>query len=148
MVAQTDGVDAERLHRRDDRMATARFAPPPHHALQNGVAHRVAMQEIAVVEQERIGGLGPPGADQRGGPGKACRDRGQVRQVVIRQDMHMHIRRRHDPQGDLRRCTDRAPRCGIGHSRRPFPGCAGYAPACCELSRIVRVATPDPMTQP
>ena len=51
MVAKGDRIDPDCLHRADDRMIAARLALALADIGDDGIAHRVAMQKIAVVEQ-------------------------------------------------------------------------------------------------
>ena len=55
VVAERRAIVAQRVHRLDDRMDVAVL-----HAALIGdvVAHRVALQEVAIVDEDRIGRLG------------------------------------------------------------------------------------------
>ena len=95
MVAQRGDIIAQRVERGDDRVHVAVF----HAALIGDViAHRVALQEIAVVDQQRVGGFGADAFDDRRGARQANRVTGAVGVVIIRMDMDMDIRCLHDPQ--------------------------------------------------
>ena len=95
VIAQGRGVIAKRVHRLDHRMLVALF----HAALIGDViAHRIALQKVAVVEHQRIGRLGADRFDDAGGAGKAYGVDLFVGVIVVRKDMHMQVGRFHQPQ--------------------------------------------------
>ena len=100
VVAEGRGVEAHGVHRGDDRVDIA-FG----HALFIGhvIAHRVALQEVAVVEQHRVGGLGANVGDMGGGAGEAHRVDRFVAVIVIGHDMDVQVGRLHQPQMRLAR---------------------------------------------
>ncbi len=95
MIAQGRGVKAKRIHRLDYRVHVAFF----HAALISDViAHRIALQEVAVVQHQRIGRLGADRLDDAGGAGKSDGVDLFVGVIVIGKDMHMQVRRLHQAQ--------------------------------------------------
>jgi len=68
VIAECAGGVAEFIHRRDDRMNRGFVGLQP---LGRLVAERGALDEIAVVEQQRIRRLSSGGGDQRGGLGES-----------------------------------------------------------------------------
>src|SRR5690606_26560929 len=62
------------------------------------VAHRVALEEVAVVDQHRVGRLGADRVDDRGGAGEAHRVVRLVAVIVVRVDVHVQVGRLHDAQ--------------------------------------------------
>ena len=100
VIAQGRGIKAHGVHRRDDRVLVAFF----HTALIGDViAHRVALQEIPIVHQQRIGRLCADVIDQRCGAGKAQRIHRFVAIIIIRKHMHVQISGFHQAQVNLTR---------------------------------------------
>ena len=95
VIAQRSRLVAEHVHRLDDRMEIAFL-----HAMLIGhvVAHRVSLQEIAVIDEEGIAGLGADCVDNRGGAGKAQRVVRLVAVIVVGKDMDVDIGGFHDAQ--------------------------------------------------
>ena len=89
------------------------------------IAHRVALKEVAVVEEKRVGGLGPDVGDVGGGAGETYRVDRAVAVVIIGPDMHMEVGGFHDAQMRLpgggtrgkRVKGDQAGAGGGGHER-------------------------------
>lgn len=64
VVAERRAFIAEQVHALHDRMQVAILHPP---LVGNIVAHRVALQKVAIVDQHRIGGFLAHRIDQRSG---------------------------------------------------------------------------------
>ena len=96
MIAKVARIIAQRVHRGDHGMADLRAAA---HRLD--IAHRAALQEIAVVEQQAGRNLGPGLGDQAGGAGQTGGGAGVVGIVIPRGDVHVQIRGRKDAQPEL-----------------------------------------------
>ena len=88
MIAQRRRLHPNRVHRGDHRMglATPRIARVGH-----VVAKRVALEEIAVVEQDRVRALRPDRADVGCGSGQARSLDRTVGIVVVGRDMGVQI---------------------------------------------------------
>ena len=95
VVAERRAFVAEQVHALHDRVEVALL-----HALLIGdvVAHRVALQQVAIVDQHRIGGLLADAGNQRGGARQAHRVVRLVGIVVVGQHVHVDVRRLHDPE--------------------------------------------------
>ena len=105
MISQRRSVIANRVEGCDYRMAVALV-----HAAFIGdvVTHRIALQKVAIVDQQRIRRLGPDLIDDRRGAGQANRIAGFVRVIVVGEDMDVDVRGFHDPQMRLvARCSSR-----------------------------------------
>lgn len=101
MVAQGGGVIAKGVHGVhgvNDGVGIALF-----HAAGIGdvVAHRVALQEVAIVEEDGIGGLGADALDKAGGARQANGINGFVGVIVIGENMDMQVGGFHDAQMGL-----------------------------------------------
>nr|WP_281840168.1 hypothetical protein [Sinisalibacter aestuarii] len=120
VVAERDRIDPERGHGGDDGVTPTQLAAAPHHIAQHRVAHRIAVQKVAIVEQQRVIGLRPRGADQRCGARQPGGDRGHVRQIIVGQDVHMHIRCRHKAQFNPWQRVAGALPSGRCHARHTF----------------------------
>ena len=107
VVAQRSAVIAQGVHPLDHRVGRVTLHPA---LVCDEIAHRVALQEIAVVEQHGIRGLGADGADQGRGPRQAQGVGRRVRVIVVGPDMRVQVRRLHDAQMRLPRLGPR----GIG----------------------------------
>jgi hypothetical protein len=95
VVAERGGIEAQRVHRRDHRVnVTLGHAPLVGHV----VAHRVALQEVAVVEENRVGRFRANPLDQRSGARQAHRVHGPVAVIVVGKDVNMNVGRFHDAQ--------------------------------------------------
>ena len=100
VVAEGGAVEVQRVHRGDDGMHVAVL----HAALVGDVvAHRVALKEVAVVEQDRVGGLGADRVDMRRGAGKAHGVDRLVGVIVVGEDVDVQVGGFHDPQMRLAR---------------------------------------------
>ena len=103
VVPERRALDAEHVHRRDDRMHVALV----HAALVGDVvAHRVALQEVAVVEQDGVGRLGVYAADERRGARRAHRVVRLVGIVVVGKDVDVQVRRLDEAQMRLARLRE------------------------------------------
>jgi hypothetical protein len=62
------------------------------------IAHRIALQKVPVVDQQRIRGLGPDRVNMRGGAGEADGVIGFVGVVVVGEHVHVQVGRLHDTE--------------------------------------------------
>ena len=125
VVAERRALVAEQVHALHDRMEVALL-----HALLIGdvVAHRVALQQVAIVDQHRVGGFLAHRVDQRRRARQAHRVVRLVGIIVVGQHVHMDVGRLHDPQ--MRLVGLRARRERMQHDRarprrRSRPGTSG-----------------------
>ena len=95
MIAQRRAFKADRVHRLDDRVHVAFFHAP---LIGDVVAHRVALKKVAIVQQDRVRGLGADVGDMRGSPGQPHRVDGAVAVIVIGKDVHVEVGRLHNAQ--------------------------------------------------
>jgi hypothetical protein len=112
VVAHGAAVIGQEVHGLDDRVHRAAVEAA---LIGDVVAHRVALDHVAIVEQQDVLGLGPGGGQHRGGAGQAHRVVALVAVVVIGEDGDMQVRRLQDPQLQLRR---RGPQRGGGQADR------------------------------
>mmetsp|Transcript_23568 Transcript_23568/g.41670 ORF Transcript_23568/g.41670 Transcript_23568/m.41670 type:complete len:359 (+) Transcript_23568:1062-2138(+) len=98
VIAQRGRIKAHSVHGCDDRMAVALFHAP---LVSDVIAHRVALKEVAIVDQHGVGRLRPDAFDDRGRAGQTHRVTGPVGVVVVGKDMHMQVRGFHDPKMGL-----------------------------------------------
>ncbi|OIQ68195.1 hypothetical protein GALL_502160 [mine drainage metagenome] len=124
VVAQRRCLNPQHVHRLDcgvDRVAV--------HALFIGhvIAHRVALQKIAVVDQHGVGRFGADTRDQGRGAGEANGINGFVGVIIIGVDIHMDISGFHDAQMGLidssacRKGVKRYQGCSCGGLRQKAP---------------------------
>ena len=98
MVAKRSAVEAQRVHRPDDRMRPAlRDAA----LIGDIIAHRTALQEVAIVEQHTVPRLCPRIGNQPGDTGQPDRIRRTVGVVVIGLNVDVQIGRAEDAQMHL-----------------------------------------------
>ena len=62
------------------------------------VAHRVALDDVAVVDEDRVAGFGADGLDDRGGAGEAQRVVGRVGEIVVGEDGDVEVGGLHEAQ--------------------------------------------------
>ena len=95
VIAERAAIIAEHVHRLDHRMQVARL-----HALLIGhvVAHRIALQEVAIVDQHGIAGFRADGINQACGARQSHRVVRLVGVVIVRHHVDMDIGRFHQPQ--------------------------------------------------
>ena len=107
VVADGSTIKADGVHGRDDGMGIALG-----HAAFIGhvIAHGIALQEIAVVQEQRVRGLGADVVDERGGAGEADGVDVAVAVVIVREDVHVKVGGLHDAQVSLARLCP----CGEG----------------------------------
>ena len=98
VVAEGRGLDPDGVHRGDDGVHVAVFHPA---FVGDVIAHRVALQEVPVVEENRVGGLRPNGAHDGGGARKADGIDGLVGVIVVGKDVHVQIGRFHQAKVGL-----------------------------------------------
>ncbi len=146
VVAERRAVEVQRVHRGDDGMHVAVL----HAALVGDVvAHRVALQEVAVVEQDRVRGLGADRVDMGGGAGEADGVDRLVGVVVVGEDVDVQVGGLHDPQMRLaglgagrERVEDDERRAGGGeegaaaHAERAGIGHRGLR-GCCRVNGVI-----------
>ncbi len=95
VVSQRCGVDTHRVHCRDRRVGRVRSQRAPK---GNPVAQRVALQEVAVVEQQAGVRLGPQPRDARGGLRQPEAVGRAVGVIVVGQKVDVQIGRSEQPQ--------------------------------------------------
>jgi len=95
VVAQRSCIITNGIHRGDDRVQIALFHPP---LIGDVIAHGVALQKIAVVQQKRVGRLGADVSDMGGGAGQTDGIDRFVRVIIIGKDVHVQIGGFHQPQ--------------------------------------------------
>ena len=95
VVAQCRGVEAHRVHRRDDRVHVAVLHSP---LIGDVVAHRVPLQEITVVEEDGVRRLGPDIGDMGRGARETHGVHRAVAVIVVGEDVDVKVRRFHDPK--------------------------------------------------
>ncbi len=105
VVAKGRCVEADRVHRGDDGVHVAVLHAP---FVGDIVAHRVALQEVAVVDQHRVRRLGADRPDD----GRRARQADSVHRpvgiVVVGEDVHVQVGGFHDAQVRLARlCSGR-----------------------------------------
>ena len=123
VVAERAAVISEHIHRLDHRMdhvaVHAAFIGDP-------VAHRIALQVVAIVDQHRVGRFLAETVDDRGGAGEAHRVVRLVGVIVIGKHRHVDVGRFHDaqmrlvglrPDGEGMQRDDRACRRRAGQQR-------------------------------
>jgi hypothetical protein len=134
------------------------------------VAHRVALDDVAVVDEDGVAGFGADRVDDRGGAGEAERVVGGIGVVVVGEHSHMDVGGLHDSQVRLtgsslngkwmkdHRCAgsgrageESAPRNAIAEVHRYLPGrCLAVERVSvgshCVLPRRVRIASPENVT--
>lgn len=139
VVAERRGVEAERVHRLDHRVHRA-FG----HAALIGdvVAHRVALQEISIVEQNRVGGLGADVLDQPRGAGEADRVDLLVGVIIIGVDVDVDVRRLHDAQMRLSTLGPDRERVQRQHGRASGEKAAAVQDQCHDRLPAVGVVRP------
>jgi len=95
VIAERAAIIAEHVHRLDHGMHVARL-----HALLIGhvIAHRIALQEVAIVDQHRIAGFGANGIDQACGTRKAHRVVRLVGIIVVRHHVDVDVGGFHQPE--------------------------------------------------
>ena len=95
MVADGSTIEADGVHGRDDGMGVTLG-----HAAFIGhvIAHGIALQEIAVVQEQRVRGLGAHFVDERGGAGEADGVDLPVAVVIVGEDMNVEVGGLHDPE--------------------------------------------------
>ena len=104
VVAQRGGIEPDRIHRRDHRVQVTLLQPA---FIGHEVAQRVALQEVAVVEDDGIARLGADLLDERGGAGQAHGVDRLVRVIIVGPDMDMQVRRLGDAKMGLVRLRAR-----------------------------------------
>ena len=114
VVAERRACVVEKIHALHDRMNVAVL-----HASLIGyeIAHRIALQQVAIVDQHRVHRFLAHGVDERGCARQAHRVVGLVGIVVVGQQVHMDVRRLHDPQMRLVGFGPRGK--GMKHDQRP-----------------------------
>ncbi len=120
VVAERRALVAQEVHALHDRVDVALL-----HALFIGdvVAHRAALQQVAIVDQHGVAGFGADRIDQRGGARQAHRVVRLVGVIVVGQQVHMDVGGFHDPE--MRLVGLRAGREGMQHHQRAGSGGAG-----------------------
>ncbi len=98
VVAKRRCLDPHGVERGDDRVHVAVLHAP---LIGDVVAHRVALQEVAVVEKEGVRRLGADLLDMGGGAGKADGVHRLVGVVIVGKDVDVDVRRFHDAQVGL-----------------------------------------------
>jgi len=95
VIAERAAIIAEHVHRLDHRMHVARL-----HALLIGhvIAHRIALQEVAIVDQHGVSGLGADAVDQARGARQSHRVVRLVGIIVVRHHIDVDVGRFHQPQ--------------------------------------------------
>ena len=95
MIAERRAFVAEQVHALHDGMDVAIL-----HALLIGdvVAHRIALQEVAIVDQHGVGRLLAHGVDQRRGARQPHRVVRLVGIIVVGQHVHVDVGGFHDAQ--------------------------------------------------
>jgi hypothetical protein len=91
MVAQRRGIIAQCIHRRDHRVGAGVV---DHRGVGEKIAHRGALQEIAVVQEQAIGDLAARRADHRRQPRQPVLrlgGGGAVGEIVIAENAHVQI---------------------------------------------------------
>ena len=104
MVAQRNPVITQRVHRIDGRMG---LVGPHATGIGDIIAHRVALQEIAIVKQQAVGRPPAQLVDQGAAVRQTDRRIGAVIVIVIGGDMHMQIGGFQNPQMGLTRLQQR-----------------------------------------
>ena len=98
VIAQGRCVKAQGVHRLNDGVQIAFF----HSALIGDViAHRIALQKVAIIDQQGVFRLGPDLRDMGRGAGQTDAVIGAVRVIIIGKDMHMQVGRFHNAQMGL-----------------------------------------------
>ena len=95
VVAKCRGFEAHRVHRGDDRVHVAFFHPS---LIGDVIAHGVALQKVAIVQQQRVRRFGADLGDMRRSPGKAYGVDRLVAIIIVRPDVHVQVGGFHDPQ--------------------------------------------------
>jgi len=90
VVAQRGPVEIQRIHRPDDRVRIA-FVQPPLIGVE--IAHRIALEEIAIVKQQRVRNLGSSLFDQRCCFRQTDRVVGPVSVIIVGMNVNVHIGR-------------------------------------------------------
>ena len=95
MIAERAGLVVQDVHRLDHGVDVAVL-----HAALIGdvVAHGIALQEVAIVEQERVLGFRADRVDDGRGAREADRVGALVGVIVVGKDVDMDVRRLHQPQ--------------------------------------------------
>jgi len=95
VIAERAAVITQHIHGGNHRVHVAFL-----HAALIGdvVTHRISLQEIAIVDEDRVAGLGADLVDDRGGAGQSHAVVGLVAVIIIRKDMHMQVGGFHDAQ--------------------------------------------------
>ena len=95
MIAQSGSVITNSIEGSDDRMAVAFF-----HATLIGdvIAHRIALQKISIIDEQRICRLGTNLIDDRSGPRQPDSIARFVRIVIVWEHVNMDVSGFHDPQ--------------------------------------------------
>ncbi len=152
VIAHGRAVVAQHIHSLDDRVNVAVL----HAALIGDViAHWVALQEVAIVDEDRIGRLGADGVDDRGGARDAHRVVRLVGVIVVREDVNVQVGRFHDPQMRLvglgargKRMQDdqRTSRGGAGEECAPGNGVKHRRHCSCSSLEAIAADTVAPET--
>ena len=97
MIAKSDSVVAQSVHRGDYGV---RAGPA---AVRAGadIAERGALQEVAIVEQQAVGGLGAGAGDQRGSAGQPVALHFGIAVIVVGRKMGVDISGFQHPQPDM-----------------------------------------------
>jgi len=93
MIAQGYGIILQRIERRDHRMRPAATA------LRRQIRQGRALQEIAIVQQDRPRHLGPRRRNQTGRLRQPLAEQRPVAGVIIGQKLGMQVTGRHQSQG-------------------------------------------------
>ena len=95
VISKRRGVVSQRVHRRQDRMRLARRDPP---LARDVIPQRIALQKIAIVQQQAVLHLPTGFGDQlrRAGQTHVCA--GRIGKIIIAQHIHMQIRGGQDAQ--------------------------------------------------
>jgi hypothetical protein len=127
VVAERRGLHPQRVEGGDDRVHVARRHPA---FVGDEVAHRVALQEIPVVEEDGVRGLGPDVRHMGGGARQAQRVDRAVGVVVVGPDVDVDVGRLHHPQMRLVGLRMGGERVEEGEARAggrgPEEGAAGH----------------------
>ena len=97
VIAQGGGFIAQRVHCGDHRVDIAVKAL----FVGDVIAHRVALDDVAIVDQHRIARFGADGIDDGGGAGEAHRIVGGVGIIIIGENGDVQVGRFHDAQMGL-----------------------------------------------
>ena len=95
MIAERATIIAEHVHRLYHRMHVARL-----HALLIGhvIAHRIALQEVAIVDEHRVAGLCPDAIDQTCGARQPHRVVRLVGIIVVGHHVDVDVGGLHQPE--------------------------------------------------